>query len=326
MRMFLRQFAIQWLALAILGGPAVAAAPKRDSIVYLLPAPRDAVMLAPFLLAEGRGYYSAEGLSVTFRTVSGGTRVGEALGRGEADLGGASGDTPILLRERGVAVKGVALLGGHAFLAIMANRRVPITSATMAGKRFGVPSFSDVSFYALDAWRRASKVNRDAISVAALSPPTLWDQLGRGDLDAIVGTVDWGVRAERAGARLDYRSADRHFPAMAQAILASDAAIANNPRAIRKFVRATLRAVRAIQRQPRRSARDYRNLFPQSDLSEHELARVFSLLGRHVYGGQRPAGAFDIRRVAALQDAYLDLGLVGQRRDPIQFFTNDFTR
>lgn len=313
------------LAVAEWAGPAVAAAAPRDSIVYLLPAPRESVMLAPFVLADHRGYYAAEGLTVTFRTVPGGAKVGEALSRGEGDLGGASGDTPILLRERGFAVKGVALLGGHAFLTIMADRRAQVTSATMAGKRFGVPSFTDISYYALDAWRRASAIAPGALSVIALSSPALWEQLGRGDLDAIVGTVDWGVRAQRSGITLDYDGADRHFPAMAQAILASDAAIANNPRAIRKFVRATLRAVDAIRRQPKRSAHDYRKMVPQSDLTEQEIATVFSLLGRHVYAGQQVAGAFDGRRVAALQDAYLELGLVRQRRDPTLFFTNDFT-
>lgn len=325
MTRLLRRLALISLAVAEWAGSAVAAAAPRDSIVYLLPAPRESVMLAPFLLADHRGYYAAEGLRVIFRTVPGGAKVGEALSRGEGDLGGASGDTPILLRERGFAVKGVALLGGHAFLTIMADRRARIAPATMAGKRFGVPSFTDISYYALDAWRRASAIEPGALSVAALSPPALWEQLGRGDLDAIVGTVDWGVRAQRSGITLDYDSADRHFPAMAQAILASDAAIANNPRAIRKFVRATLRAVNAIRRQPKRSAHDYRNMVQQSDLTEHEIATVFSLLGRHVYAGQHVAGAFDGRRVAALQDAYLELGLVRQRRDPTLFFTNDFT-
>lgn len=317
------------LAVLLLVAVSAPAQPvPRAAITYLLPAPKEAVVFAPFVLAESRGYYAAQGLDVTFRVVPGGVNVGEALSRGEGDLGGASGDTPILLRDRGFAVRGVALLGGHAFLTLMTDSKQHMSSvrpATLEGKRFGVPAFADVSFYALDAMRRKAGLASTSMSVVALPPASLWDKLGKGELDGIVGTVDWGVRAQRGGATLDHFSSDRYFPAMAQAILASDEAIKTDPRAIRAFVRATLRAVGDIRRDPAGSARAYRAVMPKSDLSEAEIATVFSRLSDYVYAGQRVPGAFDMNRVRALQDAYLALKLVTRRQDPRLFFTNRFT-
>lgn len=283
-------------------------------------------MLAPFVLAESRGYYAREGLRVTFRTVAGGVKVGEALARGEGDLGGASGDTPMLLRERGVPIRSVALLGGHAFLTMMTDHARHVPGAGPQGMRFGVPAFADVSFYALDAFRRGAGVDEAAMKVEQRAASGLWAGLAAHELDGIVGTVDWGVRAERGGVVIDYTGSDRYFPAMAQTIIASDAMIGARPAVIRRFVRATLRAMGSIRRDPARAAHDFVAAVPQTDLREAEVTRTFALLGQYVYSGQRIAGAFAPARVAALQQAYLQRGLIARTPDYRVYFTNRFTR
>ena len=83
-----------------LAAPAMAQ-PATQQITYLLPAPANLPAFAPLMLAEKKGYYAAEGLSVRWLTVQGGADVGKQLASGNGDLGGGLGDTPIVLRISG---------------------------------------------------------------------------------------------------------------------------------------------------------------------------------------------------------------------------------
>lgn len=297
-----------------------------EVVTYLLPAPREAIVFAPFVIAESRGYYAQQQVSVNFVTLAGGVKVGEALSRGEGDLGGAVGDTPVLLRNRGLAIKGVALLGDRSFLTLITRSPAPQARKNLKGSRLGVPSFTDVSFYALQGFLHAASVDPEQVDVVAQPPAQLWQDLGQGALDGIVGTVDWGVKAERSGAVLHYTPLDFHYPAMAQAIMASDDAIHRNPRRIRGFIRATLRAMADIRRNPESAAAEYRRAMPGAEMSDAEIRRTFELLGRHVYGGQRRPGTFDPSVVDRVQRDYLARNLISTIRRSDEFYTNALLR
>ena len=67
---------------------------------------------AGYYVAAAKGYYKAEGLDVKFVTARGGVDVAKQVGAGNAVIGGAIGDTPIIARAQGIPVKAVAVLGG----------------------------------------------------------------------------------------------------------------------------------------------------------------------------------------------------------------------
>src|SRR5258707_14235452 len=83
-----------------------------EDITYLLPAPLSLPAFGPFVLAQQRGYFKAEGLNVTFQVGKGGVDVAKQVGAGNAVIGGGIGDTPIIVRPNGVPVKAGAGLGG----------------------------------------------------------------------------------------------------------------------------------------------------------------------------------------------------------------------
>ncbi len=85
---------------------------KLVDVTYLMPAPLTLPAFVPWVLAKQRGYYEAEGLNVTFQTAKGGVDVAKQVGAGNALVGGALGDTPIIARANGVPVKAVAVMGG----------------------------------------------------------------------------------------------------------------------------------------------------------------------------------------------------------------------
>lgn len=90
-------------------GLTVQAAPRE--VTYLLPAPPNSPAFAPWVIAREKGYYADLGLKVTFVAGKGGVDVAKQIGAGNAPVGGAIGDTPIVVRANGIPVKAVAVLG-----------------------------------------------------------------------------------------------------------------------------------------------------------------------------------------------------------------------
>lgn len=300
----------------------MATAAPLEQVTYLLPAPERAIVFAPFLLAQQSGRYAAEGLSVRFRVVPGGLNVGAALGRGEGDLGGAIGDTPIQLRARGVGIRGVALLGHHGFVTLMTRgdlRPGPDVAAV-----FGVPSLADTTHYALKAWMRSVRMDPARATVRSSPTDTLVDDVAQRRMAGMVGTVDWGVRAERQGVALAYHPLDDVYPVMAQAIMAPDTVIRDRPETVRAFVRATLAGICAIERDPAASADAWRALVPDSGYSRAEVIRIFTLLSDQVYGRTEGLGRFDRRTMARAVVAAKQEGLIPATATGRGSFTNQF--
>ena len=90
-------------------GSAPAAAAEK--ITYLLPAPPSLPAFAPWVLAKHLGYYTEAGYDVDFVVARGGVDVAKQIGVGNAPIGGAIGDTPIIVRGNGVPVKAVGADG-----------------------------------------------------------------------------------------------------------------------------------------------------------------------------------------------------------------------
>src|SRR5947209_20562261 len=106
------------VAVASWSAPMVAA----EKITYLLPAPPSLPAFAPWVLAKHLGYYSQAGYDVEFVVARGGVDVAKQIGVGNAPIGGAIGDTPIIVRGNGVPIKAVGLMGGGA-LTIVVGRK-----------------------------------------------------------------------------------------------------------------------------------------------------------------------------------------------------------
>ena len=131
---------------------ATARSQQLEEVTYLLPAPAQQVAFAPWMLAQQRGYYAQEGLKVTFQPGRGGVDVAKQIGAGNAPIGGAFGDTPIIARANGVPVKAVALLGGRSMTQVVVMEDSGINGPKdLKGKTVTVMTYADSGFYALQA-------------------------------------------------------------------------------------------------------------------------------------------------------------------------------
>ena len=303
------------------------AAAAQEAVTYLFPAPDFLPAFAPFQLAQNKGYFAEEGLDVAFRVGKGGADVATQVAVGNADLGGGIGDTPIIVRANGLDIRGVALLGGRGYTQLAWREDSGIKSpADLAGKRIGVLSFQDTTYYNLLGVLASAGLTQADADIQAVGAGGIIQLSISGDLDAISAVPEWIVAIEGAGVEMGQMPVDEVFPAMAQAVLASDETVAERPEMIRGFVAALTRAVDEIVANPAAAASEYVSFMPQHEGQEATIETIMREYAQKVYppAEGQPFGAFDPERLKAAQDFYLEKDIVREAVPIEDLYTNDF--
>ncbi len=311
---------------AVLGAPPSAQA-ETQKVTYLLPAPAFLPAFGPWMLAKARGYYAEEGLEVEFQSAKGGVDVAKQVGAGNAVIGGAIGDTPILVRANGIPVKAVAVLGGRALTQMVAMADSGIAGpADLKGKTVTTMSYQDTTFYALLGALSTAGLTKNDLDIQAAGPAGVWQLFAAGESDAMAAVPDWIGLVQAQGKAVTIMPVEDYFPSMAQAILASDEAIAEQPELVGKLVRATLRGMQDIMDDPAGAAVDYVAAVPQHEGKEKGMEAVFRLYNEYVYPGQETLGAMDVDRLAKVQDFYLEQGAIRAPTTLDDLYTNQFVQ
>ena len=298
---------------------------RAEKIVFLLPSVPVSPAFAPFMLAQHKGYYKAEGLDVEFQTGKGGADVAKQVGAGNADLGVAIGDTVMIVRSNGVPVKAVALLGGRSLMQLVSREDRNINSPKdLKDKNVSVMAFQDMSYYALLATMASAGLNKNSLQVQAVGPVNVWQLLVRGDVDAMVGVPEWGMSADAAGAKLKWTSTHAYYPGMAQVILAADTTIKTRPQTVQKFVSATLKALKELIDDPQKAGLAYIEAVPAHKGKEEFVMKTLRYYATTVYPGQAKLGAMDSARLDELQTFFVAQGLVPKKQPLDELFTDQF--
>jgi NitT/TauT family transport system substrate-binding protein len=310
--------------LAVLPGVSQAQAPLQE-ITYLLPAPGTLPAFGPWMLAQAKGYYKAEGLDVKFVAARGGVDVAKQVGAGNAVIGGAIGDTPIIARAQGIPVKAVAVLGSGSLTQLVSHKDERIESPReLKGKTVTVISYTDTTYYALLGMLSKVGLTKNDVNIQAAGPAGVWQQFAAKKAVAMAGVPDWTATAMDAGAQVDILPADVYFKSMAQAILASDETIQKNPQLIQKLVRATLKGMKDIMANPKEAAIAYVQHVPAHKGKEAGIQSVFEMYNKYVYTNQKVLGQMDEARLAELQKFYVSNGVVPKEAAPKDLYTNQF--
>lgn len=312
-------------AMSLSAGLAAAA----EKVTYLFPAPDFLPAFAPFQLALHKGYFADAGLEVEFRVGKGGADVATQVAVGNADLGGGIGDTPIIVRANGLEVKGVALLGGRGLTQIAWREDSGIKSAAdLKGKSIGVLSFQDTTYYNLLGVLASAGLTKADADIQAVGPGGIIQLSIAGNLHAMSGVPEWIAAVRGAGIAMGEMPVDSVFPAMAQAIIASDKTIAERPEVVRGFVQAVLRAIDEIEADPAKAAAEYVSFVKQHEGKEKVIEGIMRDYVAKVYPAAPgfPRGAFDEARVAAVQDFYVKSDIVARAVPVSETFTNEFVK
>jgi NitT/TauT family transport system substrate-binding protein len=310
-------------AIALSGGWASA----QTKVTYLFPAPDFLPAFAPFHLAKAKGYFAEAGLEVDFQTGKGGADVAAQVAVGNADLGGGIGDTPIIVRANGLPIRGVALLGGRGLTQLYWRVDSGITGpADFKGKTIGVLAFQDTTYYNLLGSLAANGMNKGDVDAQAVGPGGMIQLMISGDVQAISGVPEWAASIRAAGVELGHQPVDTLFPAMAQAIIASDKTIAERPEVVQGVVNAVLRGIEDIMADPAQAAKDYVAALPRYEGQEAMIEGIMRDYATLIYpaGAHGPRGTFDPERIAKVQAFYVDNGIVQTAVPVEELFTNQF--
>lgn len=308
-----------------LAAPIAAQSQALQEITYLLPAPGTLPAFGPWMLAQAKGYYKAEGLDVKFVTARGGVDVAKQVGAGNAVIGGAIGDTPIIARAQGIPVRAVAVLGSGSLMQLVSHKDEHIESPReLKGKTVTVLAYTDTTYYALLGMLSKVGLTKNDVDIQAAGPAGVWQQFTAKKASAMAAVPDWTVTAMEAGAKVDILPSDVYFKSMAQAIVVSDTTIQKNPQLVQKLVRATLKGMRDIMADPKAAAVAYVAHVPAHKGKEASIQHAFEMYNKYVYANQKVLGMMDEVRLGELQKFYVTNGVVPTAVPLKDLYTNQF--
>jgi NitT/TauT family transport system substrate-binding protein len=298
-----------------------------EEVNYLLPAPPFLASFVPWVLAQSRGYFAREGLKVNYQVAKGGVDVAVQVGAGNAPIGGAIGDTPIIARAQGVPVKTVAVIGGGALTQLVVHEGGGIRGpADLKGKTVTVLAYQDTTYYSLLGMLASVGLNKGDVDIQAAGPTGMWQLFAAGKAQAMAAPADFAVSAKDAGAKIQIYPSDNYFKSMAQAILASDEMIKKRPDLIGKLVRGTVRALGDIIKEGKGIVPDYIKGAPNFKGKEPFIEDVVQLYLQYTYRGQKVLGAMDPERLAVVQKFYVSQGIVPKETPVQDLYTNQFVQ
>ena len=251
------------IALACLfAGESRAASEARPPIAirFSLDRPLDAGA-APFVVADTRGLFAAEGLAVTTNSAAGSPEAIAGVAAGTNDF--ALVDINELVRFRGkpdaAPVKAVFVLFNKSPYAIVARKSRGIRALSdIEGKTLGVAD-SDLSFRLWPALARQNGIKTASVKVSRISAAVREPMLSAGQVDAVAGfsylsAVNLRDRGIPANDLAVLRYSDYGCEAYGFAVIVSPAFAAAKPEVVKAFLRATVAGIHLAIKEPGRAA------------------------------------------------------------------------
>lgn len=207
-----------------------------------------------FPIAAAKGYFAAEGLAVTLIPVSHGKVAIERVLAGEAELALAAEVPFVIAVMKGEALSVAANLldigDGHA---LIARRDRGITApADLVGKKVGV-SFGSSGEYFLWAYCIRYKLAPDSLILVDLLPAQLAPALASGTIDAVATWTPFVVDAQLALGDQAVTLTDPEVYSQSVMIVGGTAFLTGHRDAIKKLLRALLKAERLTREHPEES-------------------------------------------------------------------------
>ena len=255
---------------------------------------------APVFVAQSKGYFKEEGLTVQPRMIPGAVATVPQVLNGMLDLAQTDYTTVFRVNEMGDKFKIVSSLHQAApgSFAIVVNAKSKIRTVTdLKRKKVAVQNLGGLESLALTAvLKRAGLTSRDVVQVEKLYPDMLY-AMGKGEVDAALLAEPFVTQArETRHTRIVADAMTQEFANLYTAgITATDKWISAHPRTLAAFQRALAKAQRLIASDPQQ----VRDLLPT-------YTRISKATTAGVALGSYPAqlDLTELQRVADLARAY----------------------
>lgn len=284
--------------------------------------------VAPFVLAQKKGWYKQEGLTVKFGEGSGSNATIQLVANGKDTFGWADFGTLLPLVAQGADAKAVAIVGQQSPVGVITRADGPIhTLHDLEGRRLLLnPRGASASlFKAVVEAQHLDESKIDMVNTSAdVTNATL---LARNKVDAFVG---WETFELPAVEELDIEPRvlpfrDAGVDPMNVSIIASNSTIEDDPDTVRGFVQASLKGWEYTIQHPKEAVdaliEDYPNV--KESIATTQLETQFKLLHTPASKG-KPIGWAAPSDVAATQQVLIDTKLLDAKKDPSTYYTDEF--
>jgi NitT/TauT family transport system substrate-binding protein len=238
--------------ISVASSPALAADKVKFTLDWKYEGPA-----APFLLAQDKGYFAAEGLDVTIDTGNGSAGAVTRVASGAYDIGMADLNSLVEFdaTNPGRGIKAFFIVYDEPPFALFTFKKSGITKPKdFEGKTLGAPVF-DAPRKLFPAFARATGVAAGAVKWESMDPPLREPMLARGQVDAISGFYFTSLLNLKAqGVKPDdltvFKFTDYGMAFYGNGLIASPALLQNNPDLLKRFARAVVKGYRDAIKDP----------------------------------------------------------------------------
>jgi NitT/TauT family transport system substrate-binding protein len=212
--------------------------------------------MAIYFLAADRGYFKDEGLDISFDQGEGAGAAAPKVASGAYDIGFGSLDSVIALQATRPAEAPVAVFQTYnrSPFVIAFRTESPIkTPKDLEGRTIGGPVF-DGAFRLFPTFAKIAGIDASKVSVTNMAPNLRAQMLMRGQIDGAFAFytgifMDTKLLGAKPESELRYiRYEDHGMDLYSNTIMVSKALIAQNPDAVKGFVRALNRGIKEAQK------------------------------------------------------------------------------
>jgi len=295
------RFLIAALVLAVLSGPAHAQAPTK--IKFSLDWKFEG-QTSSFHMARFKGYFAEEGLDVTIDSGNGSAAAMQRIASGAYDI--ALGDISALIEFMGnnpgpLRMQAVYQLYDELPLAYFTTRASGVKSIReLAGKSIASANF-EVTRKLWPVISKAAGIPADSVKWVTIDPSLRVNAVLKGDAIACGGflnvPLEFTTRGVKAEDVVMMKVSDLGLRGYGNAVIASTKLIAENPKAVAGFVRATNRAFREGLADPATSVKFLKQREPLTD-EPLEIQRFVLLMPAMLTARTKASGLGAISKLA----------------------------
>lgn len=295
------------------------------------------VQFAPFYVALHKGYYRNEGLDVTLRNGIVTDLVGElGTGANNVNFAAVSGDELIPARIAGVPVKYVMTWYRQypvAAASIVGKGPTLSSPADLKGKVVGVPGPFGANYIGLQALLKAGGLTLQDIQVKNINF-TQVASLTEGQVGvAMVYAANEPTQLRSQGFEVSTLKVSDYTQLAANGLATNEKTLQENPDLVRRVVRATLKGIKSTVDDPEGAFQESLKQIPElskneatQELQRQVLAETIKLMQprRGDIAIDQPPGWVDGDVWTKTQDSLFDFGIIKQKADVSEMFTNEF--
>jgi NitT/TauT family transport system substrate-binding protein len=240
------------LAAMVAASPARAETPIKFSLDFKFEGPS-----APFLVAIDKGYFKAEGLSVTIDTSAGSVEPINRVASGTYEMGFADINSLIKFRDANPSnpVKAVFMVYNKPAFSIVGRKSRGVTKPKdLEGRVLGAPP-ADGAFAQWKIFVQANGIDASKVKIEAVGFPVREPMLQNGQVDAITGfSFSSFINLKSMGVPTDdivvMLMADYGVNLYGNTIIVNPKFAAEKPEAVKGFLRAFIKGLRDTVKDP----------------------------------------------------------------------------